>query len=211
MPGRHAYHHYRILEHVEETPRLTNRTLAGKLGVSVKLAHELLTGLVKRGLLHVRKHHARRWDYFLTPKGITEKARLTLQFVEFSMQFYREARRRSSEVLAAAAKSGVKRIAFLGATELAEIATLGTAESSLRVVDVFDADRAGETFLNHTVRPLSDLSKTTAQKILITAFDPSEPMGRRFLPNGAADDDRFMWIFDQPDTNGVPSIQETNP
>jgi len=200
LPERHAYHHYRILEHVEQTPRLTNRKLATKLGVSVKLAHELLTGLVKRGLLHVRKRHARRWDYFLTPKGITEKGRLTLQFVEFSMQFYREARRRSSAVLAAAARSGVKRVAFLGATELAEIALLGVQESKVELVDIFDPDRAGEDFLGYEVRPLSEMAATRAQKILITAFDPTEPMSRRYLPQGADDDNRFLWIFDVPKT-----------
>ena len=65
-----------ILKHVEETPRLNNRMAASKLGCSVRLAHALLSKMVKKGLLHVTKHHARRWDYFLTPSGITEKARI---------------------------------------------------------------------------------------------------------------------------------------
>jgi len=99
---RHAYHTFQILEHVENTPLLTNRRAATKLGVSVKLAHALLTLLVQKGMLDIRKHHSRRWDYFLTPKGIAEKARLTYEFMDFTMQFYRDARRRSSEVLAQA-------------------------------------------------------------------------------------------------------------
>ena len=133
MNDRHAYHRYCILDHVERSPRVTNRMMAQKLGVSVKLAHELLSGLAKRGLLHIRKRHARRWDYFLTPQGLSEKARLTRQFVEFSMQFYREARTRSSEVLADAARRGARRVAFLGATELAEIA-LAAAGNARRLL-----------------------------------------------------------------------------
>ena len=106
-------------------------------------------------MLDIRKHHSRRWDYFLTPKGIAEKARLTYEFMDFTMQFYREARRRSSEVLAQARKSGVTRVAFLGASELAEIAYLGIQEQKLQLVDVFDDARAGQEFLGLKVRPVS--------------------------------------------------------
>jgi len=66
---RHAYHTLQILDHVEKTPLLTNRRVASKLDVSVKLAHALVKQLVQKGMLDIRKHHARRWDYFLTPKG----------------------------------------------------------------------------------------------------------------------------------------------
>src|SRR3990172_8324088 len=117
---KHAYHTFQILEHVEKTPLLTNRRLANKLNVSVKLAHSLLTQLVTKGLLHIRKRNSRRWDYFLTPQGIAEKARLTYEFLDFTMQFYREARKRSAQVLSQLKKEGVERIAFLGVSELAE-------------------------------------------------------------------------------------------
>jgi len=206
---RHAYHHYRILEHVEQTPRVTNRVIARKLDVSVKLAHDLLTNLVKKGLLHIAKRHARRWDYFLTPSGLAEKARLTCEFLDFSLQFYREARRRSAEALAQASKERVRKVAFLGATELAEIAALGAREWNIEIVDVFDDAKAGQSFLGLTVRPVAELASTRARRILVTAFDPKEPMSRRYLPGGAKDDGRFMWIFDLPaPPPGAPSPAE---
>ena len=204
---RHAYHQLKILQQVENSPKLTNRVAAQKLGVSVKLAHELLTGLVTRGLLHIRKHHARRWDYFLTPKGIAEKARLTYQFVEFSMQFYREARRRSADVLRGLSESGVRRIAMLGATELAEIATLGAREWGIEVEDIFDDDRAGEQFLGHTVRPVSELESSDADAILITAFDPHEPMARGYLPRGVLKSNRHVWIFENGEATSQPESE----
>ena len=144
---RHAYHTLQILDHVEKTPLVTNRKVATKLDVSVKLAHALAQAACPEGDAEYPKHHSRRWDYFLTPKGIAEKARLTYQFMDFTMQFYREARRRSSEVLAQARKAGVRRVAFLGVSELAEIAYLGIQEQKLQLVDVFDDARAREKFL----------------------------------------------------------------
>ena len=204
---RHAYHTFQILDHVEKSPLVTNRRVASKLNVSVKLAHGLLKQLVRKGLLHIRKHNSRRWDYFLTPKGIAEKAQLTYDFMDFTMQFYREARRRSAEVLAELRKDGVGRIAFLGVSELGEIAFLGIQEQKLLLVDVFDNARAGQEFLGLKVRPIAEMKESSAQKILVTAFDPALPMAEHFLPPGAASasrkngaapekDERLLWVFE---------------
>lgn len=182
---RHAYHTFQILEHIEKTPVVTNRRIAGKLDVSVKLAHELLKKLGTKGLLHIRKRNSRRWDYFLTPKGIAEKARLTYEFLDFTMQFYREARRRSAEVLRDLHKAGVEKIAFLGLSEMAEIAFLGVQEHKLRLTEVFDDRRAGEEFMGVPVRPFAQIVQSAAERILVTAFDPALPMGERYLPRGA--------------------------
>jgi predicted transcriptional regulator len=208
---RHDYHTLQILDHVENTPLVTNRKVASKLDVSVKLAHALLRQLVQKGMLSIQKRHSRRWDYFLTPKGIAEKARLTYQFMSFTMQFYRAARRRSSEVLAQARKSGVTRVAFLGASELAEIAYLGVQEQKLQLVDVFDEERAGQEFMGVKTRPVAEMSGSAAEKILVTAFDRTMPMGERYLPPAIAraaprsaastgesrlkNDPRLIWIF----------------
>ena len=155
-------------------------------------------------MLHIRKLNSRRWDYFLTPRGVTEKARLTYEFLGFTMQFYREARRRSAEVLAQASKAGVKRIALLGANELAEIASLGAQEWGLEIVDVFDPSPAGKAFLGRPVRPTSEVEHTSAQQILVTAFDPAEPMARHYMPAGVEADPRLVWIFDLPDQEPTP-------
>jgi len=209
---RHAYHTFQILDHVEKTPVVTNRLLAAKLNVSVKLAHGLLRQLVKKGLLHIHKRNSRRWDYFLTPQGIAEKARLTCEFLDFTMQFYREARRRSARVMAALRNEGVERIAFLGATELAEIAYLGLQEHRLNLVDVFDDDRAGREFLGIRVSPVREMDETSAQRILVTAFDPALPMGERYVPEAAAEllrseaggslEGRLVWVFDAASARG---------
>ena len=64
---QHALYELDILKQVEQSSTLSNRMVARKLGVSIKLAHELLKRMVRKGLLHVKVVNARRWDYFLTP------------------------------------------------------------------------------------------------------------------------------------------------
>lgn len=201
-PDSHRYYELKILEHVEQADELPRRVAASKLGVSVKLAHKLLGGLVERGMLHVRKENARRWRYFLTPSGITEKARLTREFIEFSLEFYREARRRSAQVCRDLSESGVRRVAFLGVGELAEIAYLGLQEWGLRLVDVFDNERAGRTFFDCVVRSPEETADSQAERILVTAFDPRNPMEPGFLPEHVAAEQRMVWLFGQPNATG---------
>ncbi|MFO8008298.1 MAG: hypothetical protein R6V05_11260 [Candidatus Brocadiia bacterium] len=194
-PDSHRYYELKILEHVEDRPDLPRRVAASKLGVSVKLAHKLLTGLVERGLLHVKKENARRWLYFLTPSGVAEKARLTREFIEFSLEFYREARRRSARVCRNLAEAGVERIAFLGLGELAEITYLGVQEWGLELAEVFDHEQAGREFFGCTVQPLSDVPDAEAERIIVTAAHPEHPMRADFLPEDVEADERMVWIF----------------
>ena len=194
------YYELKILEHVADRPELPRRVAARKLGVSVKLAHKLLTGLVERGLLHVTKADARHWRYVLTPGGVAEKTRLTREFLEFSLQFYREARRRSAQVCRDLSESGVRRIAFLGLGELAEIAYLGVREWGLELVEVYDGPNAGRTFFGCLVQPLEAAPQAGAEAIVVTAFNPEHPMTPRWLPGPVQADGRMVWIFGGEET-----------
>lgn len=185
-----------ILEHVEQTPRLSNRQVARKLGVSVKLAHELLKGMVRRGLLHVKVIHSRRWDYFLTPKGIAEKGRLTLEFLDFSMHFYREARKRSSQVCRDLAEEGHRRVALLGAGDLAEIVYLGVKEWGLELAAVYADAKAGG-FMGVPVQSLADLAGASLDlPTIVCVYDVKHPMQEGFLPEGVSGGENMRWVFE---------------
>jgi predicted nucleotidyltransferase len=182
-----------ILKHVEETPRLNNRMAASKLGCSVKLAHALLSKMVDKGLLHVTKHHARRWDYFLTPRGIAEKARITYEFIDFSMQFYHEARRESSRVCRDIAESGKKTVSFLGDGELAEIAYLGVKEWGLELDQVYGEEK--QEFLGHKVLPFNLVDSSSSDTLIVCLYDKTKPMRPDYLPNGLVKNDKMIWVF----------------
>ncbi|MCF7791228.1 MAG: hypothetical protein K9M56_04435 [Victivallales bacterium] len=179
-------HRLELLKHVEESPRLNNRMAASKLGCSVKLAHELLNKMVEKGLFHVKKHHARRWDYFLTPKGVKEKARLTYEFLDFSMNFYREARKKSSQLCKDLLQKGVKKVSFIGAGDLAEIVYLGVKEWNLELEAVY-AESNKKEFMGLKVLPYSKLSTFNFQPLtknfIICLYNETQPTkSERFLP-----------------------------
>ncbi|MDP7397130.1 MAG: winged helix-turn-helix transcriptional regulator [Lentisphaeria bacterium] len=188
-------HELEILKQIEESPTLTNRAAATKLGVSVKLAHETLKRMVSKGLLHVKKLNSRHWDYFLTPSGIAEKARLTVEFVEFSMEFYREARRQSARVCRKLSEQKLKTVALLGSGDIAEIVYLGIQEWDLTLLGVFDDGASKEWFMGVGVQPSAALKLTDAAAIIVAVYDQRQPMSGQFLPAGVDWDERMRWIF----------------
>lgn len=184
-----------ILKHVEDDARLNNRLVASKLGCSVKLAHELLRKMVDRGCLHIKKLNSRRWDYFLTPKGIAEKARLTREFISFSRYFYHEARKGSSMLCRYLAERGCNTIAFIGAGDLAEIFYLGIKEWDLELKVVY-ADK-GNNFLGVAVKPFSEFTDTDVDALIICTYDEHNPMLKYELPEGIKRTDKMYWLFDE--------------
>ena len=184
-----------ILKHVETTPILNNRMAAAKLGCSVKLSHELLKKMVCKGLLHVQKLHSRRWDYFLTPKGIAEKARITREFLAFSKFFYHEARKASSMLCRKLHEHGIRKVAFIGSGDLAEIVYLGIIEWNLELVEVFD-DRAG-AFFGVKSKPFAAAAGSTAEAMIICIYDEHFPMSGPKLPAGMIDSNKLYWLFDE--------------
>ena len=80
-----------ILEAIENKNDMTQRHLADNLGVALGLANSYLKRCVKKGLVKIHQAPANRYLYYLTPKGFSEKSRLTTQYLSTSFEFYRRA------------------------------------------------------------------------------------------------------------------------
>jgi EPS-associated MarR family transcriptional regulator len=88
--------HYRLLTLVEKHPRLTQRQLAARLGVSLGKAHYTLRALVDVGWIKLgnfkRSNHKLGYTYALTPRGITQKLELTASFLARKQREYESLR-----------------------------------------------------------------------------------------------------------------------
>jgi EPS-associated MarR family transcriptional regulator len=78
--------HFRILRLIEERPEISQRELAGILGVSLGKTHYLLKALLDKGLVKMgnfRRHDNKlAYVYKLTPTGIAAKLSLTREFLD---------------------------------------------------------------------------------------------------------------------------------
>jgi DNA-binding MarR family transcriptional regulator len=113
-----------MLNAVEENSVLTQRSLARELGIALGLANAYLKRCVTKGYIKVTHVPAKRYAYYLTPKGFAEKSRLTAQYLAISFDFFRLARSQCDALFAECTTRGWLRIALCGGGELAEIAML---------------------------------------------------------------------------------------
>src|SRR6266481_9000272 len=81
-----------LLESVERGGEQSQRRLASELGVALGLVNAYLKRCINKGLVKVSEAPARRYAYYLTPHGFTEKSRLTLEFMSYSFTLFRRAK-----------------------------------------------------------------------------------------------------------------------
>lgn len=85
-------HNYRLLKLLEVNPHMSQRDLAQAMGVSLGKINYCLKALVEKGFVKLenfrRNEDKRMYAYLLTPKGIEEKARVTLAFLQRKLAEY---------------------------------------------------------------------------------------------------------------------------
>lgn len=81
---------YRLLKRLEADPDVSQRDLARELGISLGKINYCLKALTAKGLVKAanfrNSRQKRAYLYKLTPKGISEKADLTVRFLRIKEQ-----------------------------------------------------------------------------------------------------------------------------
>ena len=88
---------FQILKILEKDSNFTQRKLSNTLGISLGKINYCMKKLINKGFIKVNnfKNHKNKiqYSYLLTPKGIEEKGRLTLEFIKIKTQEYDELRK----------------------------------------------------------------------------------------------------------------------
>ena len=86
--------HFEVLRKIQKKPNSTQRELAEELGFSLGKLNYCLKALQKKGLVKIEnfKKNPKKINYFyvLTPTGIAEKTKLTINFMKRKMREYDE-------------------------------------------------------------------------------------------------------------------------
>ncbi len=85
---------YRLLTLLQKNPNLSQRAIARSLGISLGKVNYCLKALIAKGwvksLEFYRDGNKKAYAYILTPKGLEEKAKVTIGFLKRKMQEYEE-------------------------------------------------------------------------------------------------------------------------
>jgi hypothetical protein len=178
-----AQRNLQLLCEVEKNAAVTQRFLAHTLGVAVGLTNLYLKRLIRKGHIKITTIPRNRLQYLLTARGIAEKSRLTYQYIQYSLSYYRKIRQRLHQALFVLTEKGAKRIVICGTGELAELAYLTVCELDLALVGFVDA-KAECTFLSFPVLPIETLANWDFDAILIADMADIKELQGRLLFDG---------------------------
>ena len=127
-----------VLDAVDGNSGLSQRSLSRDLGIALGLTNAYLKRCVRKGLVKVSQTPPNRYAYYLTPKGFSEKSRLTAGYLKRSFEFYRDARGELEALFGHCAGRGWGRAALYGGGELAEVAVLCAMRHGIDIAAVID-------------------------------------------------------------------------
>lgn len=181
---RGAQRDLEILSTIAQGGPLTQRSLAQKMGIALGLTNLYLKRLARKGYIKLSSVPPNRIKYYLTPKGFSEKARLTYQYMDYSLQLYRQTRIALRQALDPLARQGHRRVVIYGTGEAAELAYLTIQELGLDLAGVVDGDGGAQTFLGQPVRALAELRQEDVDLIIVATFAPPEGIIRALTGQG---------------------------
>lgn len=83
---------FQVMRLIAQNPELTTRQIAQDVGVSTGAAYYCLTALIEKGFVKLENFSKNprkgQYAYVLTPRGIREKALLTVKFLERKLEEY---------------------------------------------------------------------------------------------------------------------------
>ena len=83
---------YELIRLLEANPEMSQRDVARELGISLGKTNYCLRALIRKGFIKAanfkNSQNRTAYMYLLTPRGIEEKAKLTLRFLQIKMREY---------------------------------------------------------------------------------------------------------------------------
>jgi DNA-binding MarR family transcriptional regulator len=178
-----------LLDEISKNEAITQRDMSTKLGVALGLVNSYLKNLASKGYITISGIPRKRYRYYLTPKGFSEKARLTYHHLHNFTSLYRVARRDFLRLFRGIKESGAaESVVFCGVDEVAEIAFLSLSEAGLKLRAIVDDEKAGKIFFGHTVLKTSEAPGAGGDLIVITSFRNGAKLKAGLIKAGAAGD-----------------------
>ena len=172
-----------LLSELNRDGGATQRTLAVKLGVALGLTNLYLKRLAHKGYIKITTIPRNRIRYLLTPQGLTEKSRLTYQYMQHSLSHYRDMRTRLKEMMSTFDGAHGQRVVIYGTSELAELAYLSLREMNVDCVGFIDGS-SRESFLSCPVSSLDGIAGWQFDWVLIADLEHAAACEEQLVQSG---------------------------
>ena len=167
-------HILRLMGEIERDGSPSQRELSSRLNLSLGLVNTFIKRLVAKGYFKVKTMPRNRVKYFLTPKGLARKSRLTVEYLQYSVNFYKDIKNLLANKFKEMEKARLNTVMFFGTGEVAELAYLYLQLTDLQLVGVIDDSQSGGDFFEFGVDDLERLDQKDWDAILLTRLDNTD-------------------------------------
>ena len=181
-------HILRLMGEINRDGSPTQRELSRRLNLSLGLINTFIKRLVKKGYFKVRTMPKNRVKYFLTPKGLAKKSRLTVEYLRYSVNFYKEIKGLLLNKFKEIEGNNLNTILFFGAGEIAELAYLYLQLTGIQLAGIVDEKQNGDIFFEHRVDGIDRLCQHNWDIILLTRLETIDEDIRFLIENGVNPD-----------------------
>jgi len=171
----------RLLEELERNPVISQRELSHKFNIALGVTNACLRRMVRKGLIRIRDLNPRKIGYYLTPKGVIEKGRLTLNLISFRVQHYAELKKIIAASFLEMQNRGLKRLVFYGISDEMEVAYITLQGVNLKLVGILEDDDkfTARIIFGYELEPVSRIQELKPDAILITSLTESNEKRER--------------------------------
>jgi len=161
----------RLLDTLTKESLITQRALAARLGIALGLVNAYVKRLYKKGYIKIKNLPKNRIKYIITPKGFTEKARLTYNYMHRSINYFKDVRHKIEHTYTTMMSSGVKNILLWGDGEIAELCYISTRGLPLKIVGVVSDRRIENGFFGYHIYSPHDIRDISYDAILVASIE----------------------------------------
>ena len=179
-------HILRLMGEIEQEGSPSQRELSRRLGLSLGLVNAFLKRLANKGYFKVKTMPRNRVKYFLTPKGLARKSNLTVKYLRYSVNFYKEIKNLLLNKYKEMEEKKLNSIIFFGAGEVAELAYLYLQLANIRLVGIVDDMQNGNDFFEYKVEGLDRLDRQDWDTILLTRLEDTDQDIQSLLNKGVS-------------------------
>jgi len=179
-----------LFKSLENRPETNQRQLARELDVSLGLANTYFQRVLKKGWVRAKQVKPRRWLYFLTPKGALEKSRLSLSYLNRTLDSFRELKNKGDEYVRILYQKGVVGIHLCGENDLTEILSFCFSTTNIQLLSVISENTLLEELEQD--QELSLPAKKSGELILLASLEHQNSISKLLVQSGFKQDKHWI-------------------
>jgi ribosomal protein S25 len=160
-----------LLQELEKNPVISQRELSHKFGIALGVTNACLKRMARRGWIRIMNLDHRRIGYYLTPQGISEKTKLSLHLISWTVRHYSMLKDIIGERLLEIQNKGIERIVFYGVSDEMEVAYITLQGVKIKLVGIVEDDEKfkPQIIFGYELEPVSRIQELKPQGVLITS------------------------------------------